>query len=172
MHVSTLLPHSSADEQQISKKRYLGNDIVIFFFKEPGVAICPRMRSQFNRWSLTQEWNYFLVNLLQILVDIFIVVEEDPNDRDRYLVNVARKHSVAFFGPPLPASFSIARENIREFLLSKGKYSSREICGNVSDNSSAALNAEWAAYRSKQFQKRLSTARMTQLEMFVEKYSK
>ena len=136
------------------------------------MAICPRMRSQFNRWSLTQEWNYFLVNLLQILVDIFIVVEEDPNDRDRYLVNVARKHSVAFFGPPLPASFSIARENIREFLLSKGKYSSREICGNVSDNSSAALNAEWAAYRSKQFQKRLSTARMTQLEMFVEKYSK
>ena len=51
-HVSTLLPHSTVDEQQIAKKRFIGNDIVVFLYKEKEAApICPRLRSQFNRES-------------------------------------------------------------------------------------------------------------------------
>jgi Rap/ran-GAP/Rap/Ran-GAP protein dimerization domain len=33
-HVSTLLPHTPADPQQIAKKRFIGNDVVLIVFKE------------------------------------------------------------------------------------------------------------------------------------------
>ena len=60
-HVSTMLEHSN-DEQQINKKRFIGNDIVIILFKEGNTKIVPKFRSHFNR-----KWRsrYFLsVNLI------------------------------------------------------------------------------------------------------------
>lgn len=35
-HVSTLLPHSEMDVQQVEKKRHIGNDIVIIVFQDEG----------------------------------------------------------------------------------------------------------------------------------------
>ncbi|GKT14151.1 hypothetical protein ADUPG1_010425, partial [Aduncisulcus paluster] len=34
-HVSTMLPHSRADDQQIKKKLHIGNDMVVIVFQEP-----------------------------------------------------------------------------------------------------------------------------------------
>ncbi|ELR22478.1 GTPase-activating Rap/Ran-GAP domain family protein 3, putative, partial [Acanthamoeba castellanii str. Neff] len=48
-HVSTLLPYYPRDEQQVERKRHLGNDIVVIVFLEPGAQFTPRlMTTQFN----------------------------------------------------------------------------------------------------------------------------
>ena len=49
-HVSTLLPYYPRDEQQVERKRHLGNDIVVIVFVEPGAQFDPTpMKTQFNR---------------------------------------------------------------------------------------------------------------------------
>lgn len=48
-HVSTMLPFSKADEQQLERKRHLGNDIVILVFLDKGARFNPAViRSQMN----------------------------------------------------------------------------------------------------------------------------
>lgn len=57
-HVSTLLPFSANDEQQLDRKRHLGNDVVVIVFKEPGCKFNPKaMHSNFTR-------TFFLVVLM------------------------------------------------------------------------------------------------------------
>lgn len=49
-HVATLIPFKEDDEQQIDRKRHLGNDIVIIVFKEGTQKFDPTViKSQFNR---------------------------------------------------------------------------------------------------------------------------
>lgn len=54
-HVSTLLKFTAGDEQQVERKRYLGNDVVVIIFRDgaEGEEICPidpsAFHSQFNR---------------------------------------------------------------------------------------------------------------------------
>ena len=49
-HVATMIPYSPGDEQQIPRKRHIGNDIVVVIFKEGNTPFNPLvMRSQFNR---------------------------------------------------------------------------------------------------------------------------
>lgn len=49
-HVATLIPYKEDDEQQIDRKRHLGNDIVIIVFKEGTQKFDPTViKSQFNR---------------------------------------------------------------------------------------------------------------------------
>ena len=48
-HISTLLPFSKIDQQQIERKRHIGNDVVVIVFLEEGGNIDPRkFISQFN----------------------------------------------------------------------------------------------------------------------------
>lgn len=60
-HVSTLLPYSNNDRQQLTRKRHIGNDLVTIIFQEPGaLPFSPKtMRSHFQH--------------------IFIVVRAIPN---------------------------------------------------------------------------------------------
>ena len=49
-HVATMLPYNPHDEQQVCKKRHIGNDVVVIIFKENNIPFDPLwMRSQFNR---------------------------------------------------------------------------------------------------------------------------
>lgn len=49
-HVSTMLPFNPNDEQQVCKKRHIGNDVVVIIFKENNIPFDPLcIRSQFNR---------------------------------------------------------------------------------------------------------------------------
>ena len=49
-HVSTLIPYTPGDQQQVERKRHLGNDIVVILFKEGNTPFDPLViRSQFNR---------------------------------------------------------------------------------------------------------------------------
>ncbi len=49
-HVSTLLPHSKGNSQQLERKRHLGNDICnIIFQEDPDTRFSPELiKSQFN----------------------------------------------------------------------------------------------------------------------------
>eukprot|EP01094_Clydonella_sp_ATCC50884_P019046 TRINITY_DN3640_c0_g1_i1.p1 TRINITY_DN3640_c0_g1~~TRINITY_DN3640_c0_g1_i1.p1 ORF type:complete len:464 (-),score=81.91 TRINITY_DN3640_c0_g1_i1:254-1540(-) len=64
---------------------------------------------------------------------IFIVVSEDPDTPDHYRIAVAKKDGVGRFGPSLPYPPLFHRDHIRSILLTK------------------MINAEWAAYRSPEF---------------------
>lgn len=42
-HVSTLLPYTVGDAQQLQRKRHIGNDIVAIVFQEENTPFCPDM---------------------------------------------------------------------------------------------------------------------------------
>lgn len=102
-HVSTLLPYTENDPQQLQRKRHIGNDIVAVVFQEANTPFSPDMIA-----------SHFL--------HAFIVVQVlDPNTQNtRYKVSVTARDDVPFFGPtlPSPAIFRKGPE-FKEFLLTK-----------------------------------------------------
>ncbi|XP_041450763.1 rap1 GTPase-activating protein 1 isoform X2 [Drosophila obscura] len=102
-HVSTLLPHTEADPQQLQRKRHIGNDIVAIVFQETNTPFSPDMIA-----------SHFL--------HAFIVVQPlEPNTpHTRYKVSVTARDDVPFFGPtlPNPAVFRKGQE-FKEFILTK-----------------------------------------------------
>ncbi|XP_022081278.1 signal-induced proliferation-associated 1-like protein 1 isoform X3 [Acanthaster planci] len=103
-HVSTMLPFTANNRQQLLRKRHIGNDIVTIVFQEPGAEpFTPKtIRSQFQH--------------------VFVVVRAiDPNtDNVFYTVAVTRSKDVSAFGPPLPANATFPKgPTFSEFLLAK-----------------------------------------------------
>ncbi|XP_022237896.1 GTPase-activating Rap/Ran-GAP domain-like protein 3 [Limulus polyphemus] len=103
-HVSTLLPYSKDNRQQVERKRHIGNDIVNIVFLDGNhqhhFSFKPSMiKSQFTH--------------------IFAVVTYNPED-ESYKLSVSSEESVPLFGPTLP-SFPVFRnlQEFREFLLVK-----------------------------------------------------
>ncbi|CAH8524952.1 unnamed protein product [Schistosoma haematobium] len=104
-HISTLLPYSTENRQQIERKRHIGNDIVNIIF----VDGCPP--GQQPSWTPSMMRTHF--------THIFAVVTYD-NEANVYRLNIFAEESVPFFGPPLynPPEFKNPQE-FREFLLVK-----------------------------------------------------
>ncbi|XP_028394360.1 rap1 GTPase-activating protein 1-like isoform X2 [Dendronephthya gigantea] len=103
-HVSTLLPYTSGDAQQLQRKRHIGNDIIAIIFQDENTPFSPcSIRSSF--------------------LHIFIVVqvEEAYSKNTRYKITVTAKEDVPEFGPslPNPAVFSKNDPHLRDFLLTK-----------------------------------------------------
>ncbi|XP_043929790.1 signal-induced proliferation-associated 1-like protein 1 [Protopterus annectens] len=103
-HVSTLLPYTPNNKQQLLRKRHIGNDIVTIVFQEPGAEpFSPKnIRSHFQH--------------------VFIIVKvQDPcTDNVCYSVAVARSRDVPSFGPPIPKGVTFPKSSVfREFLLVK-----------------------------------------------------
>lgn len=84
-HVSTLLPFTPNNRQQLLRKRHIGNDIVTIVFQEPdALPFTPKhIRSQFQH--------------------VFIVVRAiNPcSENTHYAVAVTRSKEVPVFGPPI-----------------------------------------------------------------------
>lgn len=52
-HCANYLPHSAVNEQQLERKRYIGNDIVVILFKESSLPLDVSVfKSEFNRMYL------------------------------------------------------------------------------------------------------------------------
>lgn len=102
-HVSTELPYTVHDRQQVLRKRHIGNDIVTVIFQEEGsVPFTPKMmRSHFQH------------------VFIIVRVENAHSEDTRYSIAVSRSSDVPFFGPPIPPNKFYKNGAFREFLLSK-----------------------------------------------------
>lgn len=102
-HVSTLLPYTEGDPQQLQRKRHIGNDIVAIVFQEENTPFSPAMIA-----------SHFL--------HAFIVVQPlEPNTPNcRYKISVTARDDVPFFGPtlPQPSVFKKGPE-LKEFLLTK-----------------------------------------------------
>ncbi|XP_075044860.1 signal-induced proliferation-associated protein 1 isoform X1 [Mixophyes fleayi] len=102
-HVSTMLPFTANNSQQLLRKRHIGNDIVTIIFQEPGaLPFTPQtIRSHFQH--------------------VFIVVcARNPcTPRTTYTVAVTRTADTPPFGPPLPATLFRSTPELRDFLLSK-----------------------------------------------------
>lgn len=102
-HVSTLLPFSDGDPQQLQRKRHIGNDIVAVVFQDSSTPFMPNMIA-----------SHFLHS--------FIVVQAlDPlTPNTRYKVLVTSRDDVPFFGPTLPSPPIFKKSpELREFLLTK-----------------------------------------------------
>uniref|UniRef100_W5LDI6 Signal-induced proliferation-associated 1 like 1 n=1 Tax=Astyanax mexicanus TaxID=7994 RepID=W5LDI6_ASTMX len=103
-HVSTMLPYTPNNKQQLLRKRHIGNDIVTIVFQEPGAkAFSPKnIRSHFQH--------------------VFVVVQvHNPcSDNRCYSVAVARSRDVPAFGPPIPEDVKFPKSTVfRDFLLAK-----------------------------------------------------
>lgn len=103
-HVSTMLPYTPNNRQQLLRKRHIGNDIVTIVFQEPdALPFTPRsIRSHFQH--------------------VFIIVRavHPCSDNTRYMVSVGRSKEVPVFGPPIPEGATFPKsKSFAEFLLAK-----------------------------------------------------
>lgn len=84
-HVSTLLPHSKSERQQLERKRHIGNDIVAIVFQETDTTFMPEcITSQF--------------------LHVYLVVTPLDDQGTQYKVTVVHRDSVPSFGPPISHS--------------------------------------------------------------------
>ncbi|XP_047649244.1 signal-induced proliferation-associated 1-like protein 3 isoform X4 [Phacochoerus africanus] len=103
-HVSTLLPYTPNNRQQLLRKRHIGNDIVTIIFQEPGaLPFTPKnIRSHFQH--------------------VFIIVRaHNPcTDNVCYSMAVTRSKDAPPFGPPIPSGTKFRKSDVfRDFLLAK-----------------------------------------------------
>ncbi|XP_026708135.1 rap1 GTPase-activating protein 1 isoform X3 [Athene cunicularia] len=102
-HVSTKLPFTEGDSQQLQRKRHIGNDIVAIIFQDESTPFVPDMIAS---------------NFLHAYV--VVQLTHGTTGDTLYKVSVTARDDVPFFGPPLPnpAIFRKSAE-FREFLLIK-----------------------------------------------------
>uniref|UniRef100_A0A3B3CHU4 Signal induced proliferation associated 1 like 2 n=1 Tax=Oryzias melastigma TaxID=30732 RepID=A0A3B3CHU4_ORYME len=103
-HVSTMLPYTPNNRQQLLRKRHIGNDIVTIVFQEPGaLPFTPKnIRSHFQH------------------VFVIVKVHNPCTDGVCYSVAVSRSKNVPPFGPPIPKSVTFPKSAVfRDFLLAK-----------------------------------------------------
>ncbi|CAL8336876.1 unnamed protein product [Lota lota] len=102
-HVSTKLPYTEGDSQQLQRKRHIGNDIVAVVFQEENTPFVPDMIAS---------------NFLHAYV--VVQVENACSPDVTYKVSVTARDDVPFFGPALPdpAIFKKGPE-FHEFLFTK-----------------------------------------------------
>ncbi|XP_064379075.1 rap1 GTPase-activating protein 2 isoform X3 [Dromaius novaehollandiae] len=102
-HVSTKLPFTDGDAQQLQRKRHIGNDIVAVVFQEENTPFVPDMIAS---------------NFLHAYV--VVQVEDPAADAASYKVSVTAREDVPSFGPPLPSPPVFQKSpEFREFLLTK-----------------------------------------------------
>nr|XP_034976139.1 rap1 GTPase-activating protein 1 isoform X4 [Zootoca vivipara] len=102
-HVSTKLPYTEGDAQQLQRKRHIGNDIVAIIFQDENTPFVPDMIAS---------------NFLHAYI---VVQAENPcMENTLYKVSVTARDDVPFFGPPLPNPAVFRKgPDFQEFLLTK-----------------------------------------------------
>uniref|UniRef100_A0A8C0XJY2 Signal-induced proliferation-associated 1-like protein 3 n=1 Tax=Castor canadensis TaxID=51338 RepID=A0A8C0XJY2_CASCN len=103
-HVSTLLPYTPNNRQQLLRKRHIGNDIVTIIFQEPGaLPFTPKnIRSHFQH------------------VFIIVRVHNPCTENVCYSMAVTRSKDAPPFGPPIPSGTTFRKSDVfRDFLLAK-----------------------------------------------------
>jgi len=102
-HVSTMIPASDSDVEQVERKRHLGNDVVVLVFKEGKTPFSPTViRSHFN--------------------SVFVVVQKVQTEGPEtyYQLTVTSRETVEPFPPFLPVT-PIYKKNraFRDLIVSK-----------------------------------------------------
>jgi len=81
-HVSTLLPHSKSERQQLERKRHIGNDIVAIVFQETDTT--------FNPECITSQF-----------LHVYLIVTPLDDQGTQYKVAVIHRDTVPSFGPSI-----------------------------------------------------------------------
>uniref|UniRef100_A0A4W5NTL1 Signal induced proliferation associated 1 like 1 n=1 Tax=Hucho hucho TaxID=62062 RepID=A0A4W5NTL1_9TELE len=103
-HVSTMLPYTPNNKQQLLRKRHIGNDIVTIVFQEPGAL-------PFTPKTICSHFQH---------VFIIVRVHSPCSDNTCYSVAVTRSRDVPSFGPPIPKGVTFPKSCVfRDFLLAK-----------------------------------------------------
>ncbi|CAF1197303.1 unnamed protein product [Adineta steineri] len=100
-HVSTLLPHSKSERQQLERKRHIGNDIVAIVFQETDTIFNPEcIASQF--------------------LHVYLVVTPLDSNGTQFKVSVIQRDSVPSFGPNSNLSTTFHCDQIfKQWILTK-----------------------------------------------------
>jgi RAP1 GTPase activating protein 1 len=101
-HVSTFLPYTPENPQQVERKRHIGNDIVVLIFKEGNTPYLPN--------TITSEYNHVYL----------VVAPVSVNGKLHYQLACGSKDGVPSFGPeiPEPPLFE-PNDYFRDFLICK-----------------------------------------------------
>jgi len=109
-HVSTKLPYDSKDGQQISRKKHIGNDVVVFIYmmgKKP-----------FDPCSFISDFNHVFIAVRR--------VEVESRGELGYHINVISRGGIHSITPVLPdPPILSATKKLREFLVVKAINSER-----------------------------------------------
>eukprot|EP01117_Protostelium_nocturnum_P008405 TRINITY_DN2_c1_g1_i1.p1 TRINITY_DN2_c1_g1~~TRINITY_DN2_c1_g1_i1.p1 ORF type:complete len:430 (+),score=120.59 TRINITY_DN2_c1_g1_i1:408-1697(+) len=169
-HVSTLLPFSTVNMQQIERKRHIGNDVVVIIFQDGDKTpfIPSSIASKFNhvyivvqvvteeensgdsRISMDSDMN--MNSAPNVTASVRRTRTEGSGSRTRYRVATVSKQGVSPFGPLIPQDpiFTYGPE-FRSYLLCK------------------AINAERASYGAPSFS--LSRTRRDWMRDITNKYT-
>jgi RAP1 GTPase activating protein 1 len=100
-HVSTLLPHSKVERQQLERKRHIGNDIVAIVFQEHETTFNPEcIASQF--------------------LHVYLVITPLDTHGTHFKVSVIYRDSVPPFGPGINPSNSFScDQRFKQWILTK-----------------------------------------------------
>lgn len=147
-HVSTLLPFSKSDPQQVERKRHLGNDIVVILFLDSQTPYKPTLISS----------NF---------VHVVIVIQPLKNNKGfttHYRMCCVTKDGVENFSPSIPKPPFFAKNNeYRSFLYNKSIpiffIYFLLFFHNTYNDFGTVINAELACHRSEQFAKKLTNTR-------------
>lgn len=102
-HVSTMLPHVDGDEQQLAKKRHIGNDLVVVVFHEDDQPFDPRV---------------FISKMNQVFVVVTKVGTTDEQRPVYRLAYVCKDQAPSLPVLPVRPEF-VADDAFRRFLLAK-----------------------------------------------------
>ncbi len=138
-HVSTMLPYSRSDRQQIERKRFIGNDHVVVVFQDGPAGSC-RFSTKTIRTNMTTAY-----------VVISRVSEEEEEDPE-YQMSIATQSYVAQSRPVLPETFTFrlsdaeAGDAVRTKLinLSNAVWNGGILAGKMQRMKSVNLARAWA----------------------------
>ncbi|GAB1222176.1 hypothetical protein ENUP19_0097G0015 [Entamoeba nuttalli] len=142
-HISTWLPFMETNDQQLDKKRHIGNDVVVLIFKEyagtPEPIDISSFKTQFNHAF--------------IIVGFDVTQQNAPEDYE-YSVNICCKKDVAPVAPFITTDKYKYSNSFSQFLIAK------------------LINAERSAQNSLTFRAKRLTIRQNQLESIMNNFAK
>ena len=117
-HVGPLLPHTLGDEQQLAKKRHIGNDIVVIIFKDTQ-ATEPLDPSIF-----VSEFNHVFAIVQKVSAEDLRALkrsgEVESEARTHYRIAFASKDGVHSLEPPIPRTVFEKNSKLHRLFLTKG----------------------------------------------------
>eukprot|EP00128_Syssomonas_multiformis_P010936 Colp12_sorted_trinity150504_noHs@23586 len=99
-HVSTLLPYSENDSQQVQRKRHIGNDICVIVFIEG--------KQPYNTNAIRSSYNHVICT---------VRVSQSSEENTEYMVDFASKTTVPTFGPLMKRRYWRYGEEFKLYLL-------------------------------------------------------
>ncbi|KAJ6227172.1 gtpase-activating rap/ran-gap domain-like protein [Anaeramoeba flamelloides] len=100
-HVLTLIPYIEKDDQQVTRKKHIGNDVVVIVFLNGDIVYNPN--------SFRSKQNHILIAVRPL---------KDGNET-KYQLEVNMKNCVRHYEPFLPIPPILDQDEIRDYILTK-----------------------------------------------------